>query len=150
LHESGKSWGWELPIPAFELQKAVVDAANRQSLKCVAHAMTLADILTVLRAGVDGMAHTFCDGPTTSELIAAYKVNNAWVCPTLAAIGSMTTDGAADQKRIAFDDRMVSVVGQEESDRICTYMGSCVGRGKLEYAIDSVKVLLEEGIDIVW
>lgn len=150
LHESGKTWGWELPLPTLELQVAIVQAAKKRGLKTVAHAMSKDDTLTVLRAGVDGMAHTFCDEPITSDLVEEYKTNNVWVCPTLAATGSMTTEGAEDQHNIAHDPRVHSLIGEEESDRICACMGTCHGRGKLEYAIDSVKVLREAGIDIVW
>lgn len=93
MHESGKTWGWDLQVPTAALQAALVDAAHRRGLKCVAHAMTLEDTLVVLRVGVDGMAHTFCDVPVTQELVDAYKKNNAWVCPTLAATGEYDDGG---------------------------------------------------------
>ena len=150
LQESGKTWGWDLPKPTIDLQKALIDMAHKHGLKCVAHAMSLEDTLLVLRAGIDGMAHTFCDARITDEIVAAYKANNVWVCPTLAATGSMTTEGSNGQKRIARDQRVKSLVGEEESDRLCTCMGVCHGRGKLEYAVESIKVLKEAGIDVVW
>ena len=150
LHESGKTWGWDLALPSQELQAAIINAAHKKGLKTVAHAMSLDDTLTVLRAGVDGMAHIFCDEPITDELVKAYQKHNAWVCPTLAATGSMTSEGADEQKKIAYDHRVMSLVGKEESERLCHCMGSCHGRGKLEYAIHSTKVIREAGIDIVW
>ena len=151
MQDSGKTWGWEgMALPSQELQAAIVQAARERGLVTVAHAMTLADTLAVLRAGVDGLAHTFCDEPVTDELVQAYTANSAFVCPTLAATGSMTTDGMEHQKKVADDLQAKGLLDDEEHQRLCACMATCQDRGKLEYAINSVKVLKDAGIDIVW
>lgn len=76
--------------PREEVQAAVVAAAHRKGLKVIAHALARQDTIEVLRAGVDGMAHSFYDKPIIPEIIEAYKTNNAWLNPTLAAVGSLT------------------------------------------------------------
>jgi hypothetical protein len=43
----------------------------------VAHALAHDDTVAILKAGVDGLTHTFLDKPPSDEVIAAYKLNNA-------------------------------------------------------------------------
>jgi hypothetical protein len=65
----------ELPTPSLELQTAIVNAAHSHNLITVAHALSLSDTLSVLKAGTDGLAHSFCDQAPTKALVDAYKKN---------------------------------------------------------------------------
>lgn len=153
MHESGKAVGFEgslLNQPREAVQKAVVDAAHKRGLKVVAHALSLKDTLEVLRAGVDGLAHTFFDEPITSEVIELYKRNNAWVNPTLVASGSLTGESHEIIKSFAEDPRVKSRVSEAQAELMhhCLHMKS--PNAKWEYAIDSVRQLKKAGINIVW
>ncbi|KAF2104929.1 hypothetical protein NA57DRAFT_29617 [Rhizodiscina lignyota] len=149
MHESGKAMGWEFTEPTQELQAMVVAAAHSYGRVAVAHATAMKDHLTVLRAGVDGLAHTFFDQPPTQELIDAYKVNNAWLNPTLTAMGSLTTEGKEVQERLAHDPRVQKHLGEEETARLCQCMDFHAEGSKLEYAYESVRQLKNAGIDIL-
>src|SRR5690242_5568219 len=69
MHESGTVMGTTLAQPTVELQQIIVEEAKSRGYLTVAHATSLQDTLDVLRAGVNGLTHTFCDQPPTDELI---------------------------------------------------------------------------------
>jgi len=77
MHESGAGLMVKPILPDIKLQEAVIEAAHAAGLVVVAHALAHDDTVAILKAGVDGLTHTFMDKPPTEELIAAYKLNNA-------------------------------------------------------------------------
>lgn len=79
MHESGSGLAVVTKLPDIKLQEAVIKAAHAHDLLVVAHALAHDDTVAILKAGADGMTHTFCDKPPTKELIEAYKLNNALV-----------------------------------------------------------------------
>ncbi|KAF2871445.1 hypothetical protein BDV95DRAFT_628662 [Massariosphaeria phaeospora] len=152
MHESGAALGiptGEIVQPRAAVQAAVVRAAHAHRLKVIAHALSLSDTLEVLRAGVDGMAHTFFDAPMTPEVIELYKRSNAWVNPTLAAAGSLTGGGADVLKLFSEDERVRCRVAEETVEQIprCLHMKS--ENASLEYAIDGVRQLKAAGVPII-
>jgi imidazolonepropionase-like amidohydrolase len=150
MHESGTVMGRDFNHPSVELQRIIIDEAKKRGYLTVAHAMCLRDTLDVLNAGVDGLTHTFCDQPPTQEVVDAYKKNNAWVNPTLAAMGSLTTEGKELQYRFAHDPRVEGLINEDRVGNMCKCMGFAAERGKVEHAYESVKMLKKAGIDILW
>lgn len=153
MHESGKAVGFDgqtLNQPREAVQKAVVDAAHKRGLKVVAHALSLKDTLEVLRAGVDGLAHTFFDEPITPEVIELYKRNNAWVNPTLVAAGSLTGESEEINKSFASDPRVRSRISEAQAELMHHCLHMKAPNAKWEYAIESVRQLKNAGINIVW
>ena len=149
MQESGKALGVNYPHPTQELQAMIISAAHANGLKTVAHALCIDDTLTVLRAGVDGMAHTFFDQSPTEEVIAAYKKNNAWCCPTLVAVGSLTTEGQALSERFAHDPRVASKLSKHAQDSLCQCMNRHAKDSSFKYAVESVRMIKESGIDVI-
>ncbi|EXJ76519.1 uncharacterized protein A1O5_01027 [Cladophialophora psammophila CBS 110553] len=152
MHEAGRAIGIKKGLivqPREAVQAAIVRAAHERGLKVVAHALSLKDTLEVLRAGVDGLAHTFFDEPITPEVIDLYKRNNAWVNPTLVAAGSLTCESKEILKSFSEDERVKSRVSTEDVQLIhdCLHMKS--PGAKWEYAIDSVRQLKAAGVDII-
>ncbi|KAF1950480.1 hypothetical protein CC80DRAFT_455626 [Byssothecium circinans] len=149
MHESGASMGMQLSKPTVSLQKIIVEEAKKRGFLTVAHALSLNDTLEVLDAGVNGLTHTMCDQPPTQDLVDAYKRNNAWLNPTLNAIGSLTTEGKELQHRFAHDPRVQGLIEGDEIENLCNCMGFAKENAKVEYAYESVRMLREAGIDIV-
>ncbi|KAF2725895.1 hypothetical protein K431DRAFT_54689 [Polychaeton citri CBS 116435] len=150
MHESGKIMGAEFNKPTVELQKAVIEEAHKHGLPVVAHSTCLDDTIEILEAGVDGLTHTFVDQPPNERLIAAYKKNNAHCTPTLACMGSGTTEGLAMQEKYAHDPRVQHLMGEEERARMCMCMSFAKESGsKCEYGYESVRQLKKAGIEIV-
>ncbi|KIX06970.1 uncharacterized protein Z518_04946 [Rhinocladiella mackenziei CBS 650.93] len=152
MHEAGRAIGIEAGLinqPKEAVQAAVVRAAHKRNLKVVAHALSRKDTLEVLRAGVDGLAHTFFDEPITTEVIDLYRRNNAWVNPTLIAAGSLTCESKEIVKLFSEDERIKSRVstGDVQLMHHCLHMKS--PGAKWEYAIDGVRQLKAAGIDII-
>jgi hypothetical protein len=150
MHESGTVMGRDFNYPSIELQSIIVEEAKKRGYLTVAHATCLKDTLDVLNAGVDGLTHTFCDQPPTQEIVEAYKRNNTWVNPTLAAMGSLTTEGKDLQHQFAHDPRVEELIHEDRVGNMCKCMGFAAERGKVEYAYAGVKMLKEAGIDILW
>lgn len=150
MHESGTMMGAKLAYPTVDLQKMIVSEAKKRGYLTVAHALSLQDTLDVLEAGVNGLTHTFCDQPPTNEVVEKYKENNAWLNPTLATIGSLTTEGEALQHKFAHDPRIQHLINSEKRGNMCQCMAFAASHGKVEYAYESVRVLRNAGIDILW
>lgn len=151
MHESGKVMGGQFNKPSIELQKAVIDEAHKAGLKVIAHSTCLEDTMEILEAGVDGMAHTFIDQPPNEALVAAYKKNNAHCNPTLAAMGSGTTEGQKTQEKFAHDPRVEKLLGQVQREQMCKCMAFARKEGAtFEYAFETVRQLKKAGITIIW
>ncbi|KAF2396938.1 hypothetical protein EJ06DRAFT_482997 [Trichodelitschia bisporula] len=149
MHESGASLGQSFPKPTIDLQKAVITAAHEKGFVTVAHALCLADHLEVLEAGIDGLTHGFFDAPPTPEVIEAYKKNTAWLNPTLAAIGSLTTEGQGLAEKFAHDPRGGALLGEREKGNLCRCMGFAKEGGTVKHAYELVKQLKAAGLDII-
>ncbi|KAI1139381.1 hypothetical protein F5Y05DRAFT_346173 [Hypoxylon sp. FL0543] len=149
MHEDGNGLIVKPPLPPLELQKALIDAAHQHGLLTVAHALSLQGTIDILRAGVDGLTHTFFDKPPTKEVIDAYLANNAHCNPTLAAIGSLTTEGQKEQERYAHDPRVQKLLGAGGTQHLCACMALANGDASVEYAYQSVRELKAAGIDII-
>lgn len=150
MHESGKAMGAQFSKPSVSLQAAVIAEAHKYGKVAVAHALCLEDHLEVLNAGVDGLTHTFFDQAPTKEVIEAYKKNNAWLNPTLAAIGSLTKEGQPIAEKFAHDPRTQDKVDEDGRENLCKCMDFGAPDSKWEYAIQSVIELKKNGIDIIW
>ncbi|KAI0379406.1 hypothetical protein F5Y04DRAFT_128564 [Hypomontagnella monticulosa] len=149
LHEDGNGLSVKPTLMPLELQKSLVEAAHKHGFLAVAHALSLQATLDILRVGVDGMTHTFCDEAPTKEVIDAYLVNNAHCNPTLVAIGSLTTEGQKEQEKYAHDPRVQKLIGDEARQRLCACMAMNNGKSKVENAYQSVRELKAAGIDII-
>lgn len=149
MHESGTMMGAKLHQPTVELQRTIIEEARKRGFLSVAHALSLKDTLEVLQAGVNGLTHTFLDAPPTQEVVDAYKKNNAWCNPTLAAIGSLTTEGKHLQHRFAHDPRVQHLISESKRGNMCQCMSFAAQYGKVSNAYESVKALRAAGIDIL-
>ncbi|CAI6238713.1 unnamed protein product [Periconia digitata] len=149
MHESGLSMNMPLTKPSLTLQRTIVNEARSRGLLTVAHATSLKDTLEVLEAGVNGLAHTFCDQPPTKEVVDAYRKGNAWCNPTLATLGSLTGEGRELQEKFAHDGRVQHLLGKEDVQHVCECMGFAKEKGKVDFAYQSVRMLREAGIDIL-
>ncbi len=155
MHEGGTALGiaaGELVRPTQAVQAAVVKAAHNHGLKVVAHALSRHETLEVLRAGVDGLAHTFFDDPMTPEVIEAYhrQDSSAWVCPTLTAAGLLTCESKEVMKLFSQDERVTKRASTADVQLMhhCLHLKSA--DAKWEYAIDGTRQLKEAGgVDII-
>jgi imidazolonepropionase-like amidohydrolase len=68
---------------APEVYRAVIDDAHRRRLRVAAHIFYLEDAKSLLRAGVDLIAHSVRDREIDDEFIALMKARNVPYCPTL-------------------------------------------------------------------
>lgn len=150
MHESGSLMGQQFIMPSIELQKALIQEAHKYGLITVAHALSKKDTIEILEAGIDGLTHQFCDEPPNQQVIDAYKRNNAHLNPTLAALGSLTTEGKETQERFAHDPRIQHLLPEEARHRVCACMAMAkAGGASVVHAYEAVRQLKAAGVDVV-
>ena len=152
MQEDCCSLAWEtgsIPSASMELQKALVEASHDNGLNVYAHALSLDNTMSVLRAGVDGLTHTFCDQAPTEELVDLYKKTGACLMPTLAVVSSLTGEAQDDRDKFGEIGTKRGVI--DEITRGIIQTGANMGSAtvKLQHAWDSVRMLKRAGIDIV-
>lgn len=150
MHESGSAMGATFIKPSLTLQKTIIRLSHAAGKITIAHALAMNDHIEILSCGIDGLAHAFYDQPPTSELITAYKQNNAFLSPTLAAIGSLTTEGRELAEKYANDPRAVGKLGEAEKKRMCQCMDFKKEGSRVEFAYEAVRQLRDAGVDIIW
>ncbi|KAI1204721.1 uncharacterized protein F4807DRAFT_445979 [Annulohypoxylon truncatum] len=149
MHEDGNGLSVKPTLPSLELQKDVIEIAHRNGLLAVAHATSLQGTLDVLRLGIDGLTHTFCDQPPTQEVIDAYLASNAHCNPTLVALGSLTTEGQQEQESYAHDPRASKFLNSQGKQNLCRCMALANDKSRVKYAYQSVRELKAAGIDVI-
>lgn len=68
---------------APEVYQAVIDQAHQEGLRVAAHLFYLEDAKSLLRSGVDFVAHSVRDQEVDAELISLLKERDVCLCPTL-------------------------------------------------------------------
>ena len=132
----------DVTAASFELQKAVTSAAHSHGLLAVAHATNMVETMLVLRAGVDGLMHTFADQYPSSELIQLYQKTGAFVVPTLTTLASLTGEERSTSARFADGDDETKAV-------MCDALCHSAPGVKIEHAYASIRELKAAGVDIV-
>ncbi|EXJ67340.1 uncharacterized protein A1O5_09353 [Cladophialophora psammophila CBS 110553] len=138
-----------IPVASLELQTAVVNAAHENGLPCVGHALSSDMTEIVLKAGADGLTHTFVDQPLPQNILDLYKKTGAFVIPTLTVLASLTAELQDWRERFADLAHKKGVVDDATKQNMVEVLGMKDPAAKLEYAIDTVAKLKKEGIDIV-
>ncbi|HEY3129691.1 MAG TPA: amidohydrolase family protein [Acidobacteriota bacterium] len=72
-----------------ELYEAIIAEAHKHSLRVMAHMFYLQDAKRLVRAGVDGLAHSVRDREVDDELIGLIKERQIFTVPTLVREESM-------------------------------------------------------------
>jgi hypothetical protein len=65
-------------------------------------------------------------------------------------MGSLTGEGKELQHRFAHDPRVKDLIGKGAVDNLCNCMGFAAQHGKVENAYESVRMLKDAGVDILW
>ncbi|KAH7312872.1 hypothetical protein BKA65DRAFT_600431 [Rhexocercosporidium sp. MPI-PUGE-AT-0058] len=151
MHESGSIMAHTgpLPTPSIALQASVIASAHAHNLITLAHALSLKDTLAVLEAGTDGLAHCFCDEEPTQELVDKYKEHDSFLIPTLIVVATLTGEETDSSNAFANGDMAQKHLGEEEKSCFCGRMMMGKEECRVDYAYHTVKLLKDNGIDIV-
>jgi imidazolonepropionase-like amidohydrolase len=149
MQENGTAVKFEgIPVASLELQTALVKAAHDNGLLAIAHATSLEDTLLVLRAGADALMHCFTDLAPTDELVEAYKMNKAFLVPTLVVCASLTGEEQELRDRFA-----AKATPQQLTADVKEHMCQCLSLGvpgaTVKHCYETIKKLKAAGIDIV-
>ncbi|MFG2976160.1 amidohydrolase family protein [Streptomyces sp. NPDC048331] len=96
--DDGTVHGTDLPVMSPAVAGALTAAARTAGLRVVAHAVTAADVVTALDAGVDGLAHVWADlaprDPASERLARRVRDQGVFVVSTLAYFEAVDAQGA--------------------------------------------------------
>ncbi|KIY03594.1 uncharacterized protein Z520_00285 [Fonsecaea multimorphosa CBS 102226] len=138
-----------IPVATLELQTSVVKAAHANGLPCVGHALSVDMTEIVLKAGADGLTHTFVDQPLPQHIIDLYKKTGAFVIPTLTVLASLTAELQDWRERFADLAYKKGVIDEATKQNMVEMLGMKDPAAKLEYALNTVAKFKKEGIDVV-
>lgn len=152
MQEDCCSMSWEtgsIPCASLELQASLTDAAHSLGLIAVAHALSLENTSTVLKAGVDGLTHTFFDQHPTEDVIRLHKTADVFVVPTLSIISSLTDEEHEIRREFAAIAEKKGLCDESSRSLLLQTVSASAPESKLEYAYETVRALHAAGVDIV-
>ncbi|OKK23400.1 hypothetical protein AMK09_09095 [Streptomyces sp. CB02488] len=146
LIDDGTAMGHPSPTLTEEAARVVVTEAHAHGLLAVAHATSVRNTLTAVRAGVDGLVHVFMDQPPSEEVVRTVKEAGVFVIPTLVTMGSMA--GELTGRAVADDVRARRFIPESWHQNLCTcwQLGS---PSSLENAKLATRALHRAGVTIV-
>lgn len=151
MHESGTIMAHTgpLPTPSIALQASVIASAHAHEKITLAHALSMKDMLAVLEAGTDGLAHCCCDEVPSKELVEAYKKHDSFLIPTLIVVATLTGEETDSSHEFLNSGLAQKHLGEEEKSCFCGRMMMGKRECRVEYAYQTVRMLKENGLDIV-
>ncbi|RDA91777.1 hypothetical protein CP533_2841 [Ophiocordyceps camponoti-saundersi (nom. inval.)] len=138
-----------IPPASAEVQEAVVKAARGQGLVVVGHALSLDNTELLLRAGVDGLTHTFIDKPLSEPVLNLYKQTGSFVIPTLVVLSSLTAEEQQRRQRFADVALQNSVIDDFTHGIMTAPLKGASEDARLSYACDTLRRFKDEGVDIL-
>ena len=132
-----------IPTPSLEVQKAVIDAAHRNDMLAVAHALTNDSVLQMLNAGVDGITHSSIE-PIDESVIHAFKDTNAFILPTFAVHASSSGEDRHTRERLAAD-----LADTREKEHFLGCLHIMQAGFSIQNAYEQITSLKEAGVDIL-
>ncbi|RCI11281.1 hypothetical protein L249_7780, partial [Ophiocordyceps polyrhachis-furcata BCC 54312] len=138
-----------IPPASAEVQEAVVKAARAQGLVVVGHALSLDNTELLLRAGVDGLTHTFIDKPLSDSVLDLYKQTNSFVMPTLVVLSSLTAEEQQRRQRFADVALRNGVIDDFTHGIMTEPLKGASAEARLSYACDTLRRFKDEGVDIL-
>jgi imidazolonepropionase-like amidohydrolase len=133
-----------IPTPSLGIQKAVVDAAHKNGMLAVAHALTNDSVLQVLDAGVDGLTHSSLE-PINSTIVNAFKDTKAFLIPTLAVHASSSGEDKHTRESFA-----ANLTDANEKEHFLGCLHIMQTGFSIQNAYAQVVSLKEAGVDILW
>lgn len=144
----------KMPASVYE---AVIDEAHRKRLHVAAHLFYLEDAKSLLRAGVDFIAHSIRDTDIDTELVQLLKTRDVCVCPTLAReVSTFVYEASPEFFSDPFFAREVDpeVVRQlndpERQEKIRTSQSAQQYKAALAVASRNLKRLSDAGVRIAF
>ncbi|SNS91228.1 Imidazolonepropionase [Geodermatophilus pulveris] len=146
--EDGTTTGRAVPRLPDDVLRALVTAAHAEGLVVVAHALTQADALAAVRAGVDGLAHLFLDEPPSEEFVAAAAGSGVFVVPTLTSLAARS--GSRRGPALAADPHLGPLLDPAQRSLLLAGFPAGPGaRADLRHALDAVPRLRDAGVRLL-
>jgi imidazolonepropionase-like amidohydrolase len=103
--------------------RAIIDEAHKHKLKVNAHVFYLADLKTLVDAGIDGLAHLARDFEVDDESVAAIVRRGVYVMPTLTTFERQTHTGVPPSLAAWLNGPAGGALGPALRDRVTAAFG---------------------------
>jgi imidazolonepropionase-like amidohydrolase len=134
-----------LTVISDDVLTAAVREAHRHGKLAIAHATTIDGARRAVRAGIDGLAHMWADGPAAPDIVADIARAGTFVTPTLTVLSSATGHPGS---RFAADERVSSRLSPQWLDALRGSM-NVYPQGNLDDALGAVAALQAAAVDIL-
>ena len=104
-----------MPMLREDVIRALVDAAHKRSRLAVAHVDRLSEAKIAVRAGVDGLAHIFCDEVADQWFVDQLLLRNVFVIPTLT-IRQAARAGESNLRQLEPDRALAASARQSQAN----------------------------------
>jgi imidazolonepropionase-like amidohydrolase len=138
-----------VPSATLELQTALTKASHEEGLLVFGHANSVESTEIILRSGADALTHTFVDQAPPQSIIDLYKQTGAFCIPTLTVLASLTDQLQEYRDKFAEIASRRGVVDEFTRQTMAKSVAMSDPEAKFDYALQSVRRLKQEGIDIV-
>ncbi len=133
------------PKLAPDVYRAVIDEAHKQKLRVMAHVWYLDDAKDLLKAGIDGFAHTIRDRVVDSEFIQMAKSRNVWVC-SASSVQTVPTPEWIDHAALA--ETVAPATISALKARLKTPPNAARSSQVVQTLLTNIKTLYDAGVPI--
>ncbi len=108
VYQSERAIYKSMPSISQQSLQAVIAAAHRQHLKAVVHIAEQVSAIDAVKAGADGLVHSFFDSRISAALLAELKQRDVFVIPTMTVYEAAVRGSSAQQILLQYPDLSLS------------------------------------------
>ena len=148
IYEDGSAYGFTRPTLSEEMVRSAIDAAHNQNMLAVAHVSTLAGAELVVKHGIDGLVHLFCDRKISDALLSQMAARNVFVVPTACVVSNAS--GKNLTAMVAQDEHLVPLLDQEALASLSRTFPQRTGlSSSVEILNHNIKALHDAGVRVL-
>lgn len=147
IYDNGSWMGISIPTIDRNTLTEVINAAHIYKKMAVAHTLTLRETEEAIKAGIDGLAHIYCDDAYDEKFGQIAALNNIFVIPTLSVIKSLCGFSIASD---ILNDSLLSPYVSPGAEMLIKYKTPFdTSEARYNASIRAVKQLIEADVPIL-
>ncbi|MEM7475588.1 MAG: CIA30 family protein [Planctomycetota bacterium] len=148
IYEDGSAYGFSRPTLSEEMVKAAILAAHDLDLLAVAHVSTQDGARLVVKHGIDGLVHLFCDEKIDDALLKEMASRKVFVVPTACVVSNAS--GKNLTSMVTSDEHLTPFLDQEALNSLAQTFPRRAGlSSSLEILNHNILKLHQSGIPIL-
>ena len=136
------------PSISQEILESLATNAHANHIMLVVHVDNLISAKQAIKAGANGVVHSFMDEVADDEFIQLMKVNDAFMIPTLSVEASISQ--LFEPKKLLDDTHVIDYISRQQKQQLkATFPEFGIPKDAFGRALESVKKLSQAGISIL-